>query len=122
MDMVQKTQRILLNGQRHFVKHLISGHLVFHLGISLSIGLQADTLTQLIHIIDMIHPFIIHNFQKDHTLQFTHLLLLREFCFFHLVQLHCLFIEILTQFFLVHAGHFFVGQLLQRNDRQQYTV
>ena len=84
--MEQKTDGILLDGLEHFVKHVVSCHLVLNLRVSLAVCLQADTLAELIHIIDMIHPLLVDNLQKNDTLKLTNLLLLREFCFFLLVE------------------------------------
>ena len=84
--MEQETDGILLDGLEHFVKHVVSCHLVLNLRVSLAVCLQADTLAELIHIIDMIHPLLVDNLQKNDTLKLTNLLLLREFCFFLLVE------------------------------------
>ena len=73
--MVQKTDRILLNVLRHFVEHIISDHLIFNLRISLSVSLQADSLTQLVHVVDVIHPLLVDDTKQNHTLQLTNLLL-----------------------------------------------
>ena len=83
--MIQKAQGILLDGTDHLIEHVIGGHLILHLRIFLTIGLQSDTLAKLIHIVDMIHPFTVDDFQEDDTLQLAQLLRLGELCLFHLV-------------------------------------
>ena len=93
--MVQQTQGGLLNSGNHGVKHFISLHLVLYLWIALAVCLQADTLAELVHIINVVHPFLVDHLQKDDTLQFTKLLRFRELCLFLLVELDCLFFEIL---------------------------
>ena len=77
----------------HLIKHVITAHLVLYKRISLAICLQTDTLTKLIHIINMIHPLTVNDFQKNDTLQLTDLLRLRELCFFCLIQLDCLLLS-----------------------------
>ena len=59
--MAEHADRILFNALCHIFKHLIGIHLIFYKRISLSIGLQADTLTQLIHIVDVVHPLSVDN-------------------------------------------------------------
>ena len=72
----QQTNRILLDTCAHCIEHLIRAHLVLDKRISLAVSLQSDTLTQLIHIVDVIHPLPVDDFQKNDTLQLTDLLLL----------------------------------------------
>ena len=84
--MEQETDGILLDGLEHFVEHVVGCHFVLDLRVSLAVCLQADTLAELIHIIDMIHPLLVDNLQENDTLKLTNLLLLREFCFFFLVE------------------------------------
>ena len=57
----QRTDRIFRNALGHLIKHVVSDHLILHLRISLSICLKADALAQLVHIIDMIHPFRVND-------------------------------------------------------------
>ena len=47
--------------------------------------LKSDTLTQLIHIVDMIHPLAVDHLQQYDTLQLTELLDLREFGLFSFI-------------------------------------
>ena len=77
--MQDRTYRIFLNASCHLIKHLVSDHLVLNLWISLAISLKTDSLTQLIHIINMIHPFCVDHFQENDTLNLTHMLRLRKF-------------------------------------------
>ena len=41
------------------IKHIISGELILYQRISLSKSLKADTLAELIHIINMVHPLTV---------------------------------------------------------------
>ena len=107
--MIQKTQSSLLDSCDHTVKHFISLKFIFHLRISLSVSLQADTLTELIHIVNMIHPFLIDNFQKDHTLQLTKLLCFRKLRFFFLVKLYSLFFQLLFHLVFLHTLDILTG-------------
>ena len=50
---------ILLDAGGHVIEHIKSCHLVFYKRISLAVCLKSDTLTQLIHIIDVIHPLAV---------------------------------------------------------------
>ena len=87
--MIQQPDRILLNARRHLVKHIKTCHLVLDKRISLSVGLQSDTLTKLIHIIDVIHPLAVDHLQENDALKLTELLRLRELRLLRLIQLHC---------------------------------
>ena len=93
LNVEQCTDRVFSDCICHFTEHLISCHLVLYQWISLSISLKTDSLTQLIHIIDMIHPSCINHFQKYNTLNFAKLLCLRELCFFVLISLHSTFFQ-----------------------------
>ena len=86
-DMAEDPDRILPDRRCHVVKHFIGAHLVFYQRIPLAIGLKADSLAQLLHIVDMGHPFIIDHLKKHHTLNLTDLLPIRELCFFRLIEL-----------------------------------
>ena len=120
--MVQKADRILLNVLRHFVEHIIGDHLVFHLGISLPISLQADSLTQLIHVIDVIHPLLVNDTKQNHSLQLTNLLLRRELGFLLLIELHSRFFQLLLQLVLAESFHVVLRNFPDRNHRKQELV
>ena len=92
-DVEQDADGLLGDGCSHCLKHLVSTHLVLNNRISLAVSLQADTLTQLIHIVDVAHPLVIDDFQKDYALQFTDLLCLLELSLFRLVKLDRLFFQ-----------------------------
>ena len=79
--MIQQTDGVLLNTGDHVIEHIKGTHLIFYLWITLSVSLQTDTLTKLFHIIDVIHPLPVNDFQKYYTLQFTNLFRFRELCF-----------------------------------------
>ena len=85
--MEQDAHCIFTDCGSHAVEHLISAHLILYQRISLAICLEADTFTELIHIINMSHPFCIDYFQKNNTLDLTDLLCLRELCFLGFVKL-----------------------------------
>ena len=104
-DMEEDADSILTDGGSHALKHLISTHLVFYYRIALAVGLKTDSLTQLVHIIDVSHPLIINHLKKDHALNLTHLLGLGEFCFLCLVKLESLLFEIVHQLLFLHLLH-----------------
>ena len=56
-DVHQNANRILLDAGGHDVEHLVACHLIFYQRISLAVGLESDPLTELIHIVDVVHPF-----------------------------------------------------------------
>ena len=95
--MEEQTDGILTDAFGHGVEHFVAAHLVFHQRISLAVGLQADALTQLFHIVDMGHPLVIDHFQKYHAFQLTDHFRLREFRFFILIQLDGFFLQLLLQ-------------------------
>ena len=85
--MVEETEGILLDGSCHGIEHLVSVHLVLYERITVTVSLKADTLTQLLHIVDVIHPLPVYNLQHNHSLQLTKLLGLRELCLFGFIKL-----------------------------------
>ena len=116
--MEQHTQGVFCDRSRHCIKHLKSGQLVLNERISLCERLQADTLTQLIHIIDMSHPLAVNGLEQYDTFEFPDCLRLREFCFLCLIQLDCALLECMLEFFCI----FIIFRLirchrLHRDDR-----
>ena len=59
--MEQHSDRLLTDILGHLIKHLVTAELVLHQRISLAIGLQAHTLTELIHIVNVIHPLPVNH-------------------------------------------------------------
>ena len=92
-DVEQNADCLLGDGSRHGLEHLVSIHLILNNRISLAVSLQADALTQLVHIIDMAHPLVVDHLQKYHTLQLTNLLCILEFSLLRLIQLDGLFLQ-----------------------------
>ena len=59
--MEQETHGFFFDVLRHLIEHLITVHFVLYQRISLTISCQTDTLTQLIHIINVIHPLPVNH-------------------------------------------------------------
>ena len=57
--MAEDADRIFTDGRGHILEHLISAHLILYQRIPLAIGLKADPLAELVHIVDMGHPLIV---------------------------------------------------------------
>ncbi len=89
--MEEKTNGLFSDILRHLIEHIIAVELIFHKRILLGIRLKPCTLTQLIHVINMIHPLPVNHLEKDHALNLPDCFRLREFRLLALVQLHCLF-------------------------------
>ena len=103
--MEQQTYRILTDTVGHGIKHLITAHLILNQRIPLGISLQADSLTQLIHIVNMGHPLVIDNLQQNNPFQFTDSLRFREFRFLAFIQLHSFFFQLLLQVVSLRTVH-----------------
>ena len=86
--MEQDTYGLLGDAVCHRIEHIVSGHLVFNKGIALAVCLQSDTLTQLIHVIDVIHPLTVYCLKQYHTLKLTYLLGRRELGLLGLIKLN----------------------------------
>ena len=81
----------------HLLKHLISKELVLNNRILLCIRLKSDTLTKLIHIINMVHPLTVNNFKKNNTFYFTNTII-KDCCIF--------FTKFYSFFRYIHLGKF----------------
>ena len=66
--MKQNPDGFLLNAGCHGREHLITAELILYQRITLGKCLQANTLAQLFHIVDVIHPFAVNDLQKEYTL------------------------------------------------------
>ena len=60
-DMEEDTDGFLHDIAVHLVEHVVSGDLVLDKRIMLSERLQANALTQLVHIVDVIHPLSVYD-------------------------------------------------------------
>ena len=92
-DVEQDADGLLGDCCGHSLKHLVSAHLILDNRISLAVSLQADTLAQLVHIVDVAHPLVVNDLQEYYTLQLTDLLCLLELSLFCLLQLYSLFLQ-----------------------------
>ena len=90
--MEQKSHSLFPDVLGHLVEHLVTAHLVLYQRISLSVCLQAHALTQLLHVVDVIHPLTVNDLQQNHTLQLTDGFRFGELGFFCFVQLHSFFL------------------------------
>ena len=66
--MEQEPHCLLADILGHFVKHFIAAELIFHQRVSLSVGLQAHALAELVHIINVIHPLSVNHLKQNHAL------------------------------------------------------
>ena len=98
--MVQKADRFFLDIGSHGIEHIVGAHFVFDYRISLSICLQTDSLAQLFHIINMVHPLIVNDFQQNHPFQFTNLFRFRKFRLFQLITLNGFFFQFMLNLIL----------------------
>ena len=121
-DMHQQTDGVLLNGCAHLVEHLIAGQLILHLRVALRIGLRADALLQLCHVVDVIHPLLIDHTKQADALQLADCFLIRELRFLRLVELHRLFLELLLDSVLGLVSQSVARNFFQRNDRQKQLI
>ncbi|MNP33846.1 hypothetical protein D3C76_1271080 [compost metagenome] len=61
-----------LNRSSHSIEHLKTFELILAKRIRTTVSTQVNPLTQLIHCINMIHPFAIYGTKHDYLLEFTH--------------------------------------------------
>ena len=71
--MVHHPQRVFLDGTGHGIEHVIAFHLIHNLRILLPVCGKADALTQLVHIVNMVHPVTVHGTKQEYTLDLTHI-------------------------------------------------
>ena len=79
--MKQHTNCILANVLSHLIEHCITVHLVLYQRIALSVCLKSCALTELVHIIDVIHPLAVDNLEQNYALDLTDLLRIRKLGF-----------------------------------------
>ena len=120
--MEQYPDCFLTYGVGHRIEHIISHHLVLNKRISLTVRLKTDTLTELIHIVDVIHPLSVYYFQKDDTLDLSYLLGTGEFGFLGLINLDNFFLELMDKFFFLHIPDIRGFEFLNRNSCEQMLV
>ena len=117
--MHDETCRILTDGFHHGIEHIIAGQLVFNYRIPAAHGLKTDALTQLSHVIDVVHPFHINHLEKRNTLDLPHVsACLGDLFLFCLVQRLGFIQKTLLEVLSTNAFLLFLGKndLLQRND------
>ena len=122
MNMIQHSHGILLDRRNHVVEHLKSTHLIFHNRVSLSVSGQANTLTENLHVIDMIHPLAVNTLEQDDTLQLTKLLRLCKLRFLCFIKLHSLFFDDMLHLILSLAFYLFCGNRRNRNDLAENRI
>ena len=64
--------RLLLNGRDHLLEHGVALALVLHHRIVLAVSPQADALAQLGHVVQMLHPVLVHHPEHHDPLQLAH--------------------------------------------------
>ena len=70
----------------------------------------------------MIHPLLVDNLQKNDTLKLTNLLLLREFCFFLLVEFNSFLFLLLFQLVFGNLLYALFCHCLHRHDGEQHLI
>ena len=65
LDVEEDADGLLHNVAGHFIEHVVAGHLVFHKGIVLAVGLQADALAELFHVVDVVHPLAVDDLEDN---------------------------------------------------------
>ena len=110
----------------HLLEHIIRRKFIFCQRVSLCISMQPNPLTHLIHIINMIHPFLVNHAQHHHALQLTHAffalsLSLTDFLFLHFIQLIAQLCQGFLQLILCHLRQRFILDihLADRNNCTQ---
>ena len=120
--MEQNPDGLFLDVLGHLVEHAVAAHLVLHQGIPLTVGLEADALAQLLHIVDMVHPLSVDDPQKDDALQLSDGLRIGELGLFALVELHGLLLQLLLEAVLLRLHQALLGNRLQRNRGDEQRV
>ena len=105
----------------HFLKHVISGKFIFDQRVSLGISVQTDALTHLVHIVDMIHPFLVNDTKHHNAFQFTHSFFVTDFFFFHFIKLNTQFFQVFFQLIFCHffQSVFFDVDSAHRDDGRE---
>ena len=73
--MVHEVRDLIHDRGFHRFEHLKCFDLVLDERVALSIGTQVDTLTQHIHVVEVIHPLLIDDAEHDDLLKLAHILL-----------------------------------------------
>jgi len=81
----------------HLVEHVIAGHLVFDQGVVLAVGLEADALAELFHVVDVVHPLAVDDLEDDDALEFADGFGFGEFGFLGFVEGDRLLLELLLE-------------------------
>ena len=71
-DAVHELRNVRLDLMNHFLEHIVALDLVFHKRIALSVGAQIDALAQHVHMVEMLHPLVVHDAEHDNLFQFPH--------------------------------------------------
>ena len=108
----------------HVIEHVIALVFVFLNRILLTICLKSNTLTELIHIIDMLHPVSVDTSKKKHTLCLTDSFRIREFSFLFFIEVGNLFLYLLEKLCLCTIlSHVFTKiKWWQWNDRFEHII
>jgi len=122
MNMIQHTYGIFLNGSDHVVEHLKCVHLVLNNRISLAVCHQADTLTEHLHVVDVIHPLAIDTFQKNYSLKLTKLLRFRELSLFRFIKLHSLFLHDMLDLIFLMTFYLLCSQRVDWDNRSDRGI
>ncbi len=56
----------------HFIEHVIAFDSIFDNRVFLAVGTKVHSLTELVHIVDMVHPFLVDHPKQDKALEMAH--------------------------------------------------
>ena len=118
-DVHEETRCILLDGFHHGIEHVITRQLVLNYRITSAHGLETDTLSQLCHVVDVVHPLHINHLQQCHTLDLAHVTAcLGDLLFLCLIELLGLIQQTLLKVFDLSVLLLLIGKTdgFQRND------
>ena len=66
---------LLLRGRHHRLEHVVALTLVLHLRVPLAVAPQADTLPEVVHLVEVLTPLVVEDGDEHQALELAHLLL-----------------------------------------------
>ena len=94
---------IITNSQNHFIKEVSTCDFILVDRISLSIGLKSDAISQIVHSLEMIHPFFINIAQQNNSFKLSCSLLAEEL-FLAFPEGDCSFKKSVKDYILILVG------------------
>ena len=83
----------------HFLKHIHSLEFIFLNGVVLSVCTESNTVFELVHIVNMVHPSAVNTSKENDSLNLTHIVAKQLALFF--ICVHCHFINFVPDSFAV---------------------